>query len=148
MKVGSSKFLDNALKHYQVELKEAKLPAALSSVMNTDNLPIEYAGIPDYISNIRKNLEKDAGGNLNQLQTICLDNIKGSKNQSQGHDPKHDVKILTQDEWWEAFYLNPAYLRMLELDKKMERERIEYMNRSIFGGINDYIAGKVGSVQE
>jgi hypothetical protein len=75
MKVESSKLLDDAKKHYQTELSEAKLPAVLSSIMSTDSLPVEFAGIDEYILTIRYNLEQDAGGELNQLQTICLDSI-------------------------------------------------------------------------
>lgn len=75
MKVESSKLLNDALQHYSKELQEANLPKVLSSIMSTTGLPIEYAGIGDYILTVRKNLEQEAGGNLTQLQTICLDSI-------------------------------------------------------------------------
>jgi len=57
------------------ELTGLELPNVLSSYMTGDNLPQEYAGIQDYVTEVRKRLIRDAGGRLNQLQSIVLDGI-------------------------------------------------------------------------
>lgn len=78
MNVESSSFeylLDDAKEKFATELKEANIPPVLSSIMSTNDLPIEYKGIREYIGVVRHNLEQQAGGNLDQLQTICLDSI-------------------------------------------------------------------------
>jgi hypothetical protein len=57
------------------ELTGVKLPDVLSSYMTGDNLPQEYAFIKEYVSEVRRRMVIDAGGRLNQLQTLVLDGI-------------------------------------------------------------------------
>lgn len=64
-----------AIEHLSLELAEARLPAVLSSYMRTENLPEAYRGIDGYVQDVRKQMIKEAGGNLTQLQMIVLDGI-------------------------------------------------------------------------
>jgi hypothetical protein len=53
------------------------------------------------------------------------------------HHEEHGVKILTQADWLKAFYTSPMFNKIIELDRKLERQRIEFMNKRIFEGIHD-----------
>jgi len=65
----------SALVNYRKELSESKLPSVLSSYMSTDALPEDYKGIDPYIKGVRRELIREAGGKLNQLQMVVLDGI-------------------------------------------------------------------------
>jgi hypothetical protein len=66
---------EKALVHLGKELTDARLPAVLSSYMTTDNLPEAFRGIDGYVQDVRKQLIKEAGGRLTQLQMMVLDGI-------------------------------------------------------------------------
>jgi len=65
----------SALQHLSKELADARIPAVLSSYMQTDNLPEEYKVIDGYVREVRERMIKEAGGQLTQLQMIVLDGI-------------------------------------------------------------------------
>ena len=72
---GISEIKQNALMNYQRELKESKVPAVLSSYMGAGNLPPEYQSIDAYVMGVRRQLMREVGRDLSQLQMILLDGI-------------------------------------------------------------------------